>query len=164
MVMKLRPFASANDFRTRTRKQKGVGNNLMDNYLEVVAGMNEVDTVLTECETIGRELATVMRIWLQGAQASSGADGESQASDAGLSLTHISKEMLDRAADPNMHPQVRAAFEGYLREQPATMPDGVELKDYQLLGLNWLYLLYRRNTSCILADEMGECLLLSCFR
>ncbi|EDQ99523.1 SNF2 family DNA-dependent ATPase [Laccaria bicolor S238N-H82] len=29
------------------------------------------------------------------------------------------------------------------------------LKEYQLLGVNWLNLLYRRKLSCILADEMG---------
>ncbi|KAI6040356.1 SNF2 family N-terminal domain-containing protein [Pisolithus marmoratus] len=33
--------------------------------------------------------------------------------------------------------------------------DGVILKEYQLLGVNWLYLLYMREYSCILADEMG---------
>ncbi|KAJ4467937.1 SNF2 family DNA-dependent ATPase [Lentinula edodes] len=44
---------------------------------------------------------------------------------------------------------------------PESVEDGalnlhsVKLKDYQLLGLNWLHLLYRSNFSCILADEMG---------
>ncbi|KIO25317.1 hypothetical protein M407DRAFT_210695 [Tulasnella calospora MUT 4182] len=35
-----------------------------------------------------------------------------------------------------------------------TGPD-VQLKDYQLLGVNWLNLLWTRRMSCILADEMG---------
>ena len=33
--------------------------------------------------------------------------------------------------------------------------DTVTLKEYQLLGVNWLNLLYRSNLSSILADEMG---------
>ena len=33
-------------------------------------------------------------------------------------------------------------------------PDTV-LKDYQLVGLNWLALLFDKQLSCILADEMG---------
>jgi SWI/SNF-related matrix-associated actin-dependent regulator of chromatin subfamily A containing DEAD/H box 1 len=44
----------------------------------------------------------------------------------------------------------------FLTKQPAMLPDGVKLKDYQLLGVNWLNLLYSRKYSCILADEMGS--------
>ena len=39
--------------------------------------------------------------------------------------------------------------------QPEGVPATIVLKDYQMLGLNWLNLLYRRKTSCILADDMG---------
>lgn len=39
--------------------------------------------------------------------------------------------------------------------QPKNLAAGVVLKDYQLLGVGWLDLLYRHKTSCILADEMG---------
>ncbi|EEB95766.1 hypothetical protein MPER_05212, partial [Moniliophthora perniciosa FA553] len=35
------------------------------------------------------------------------------------------------------------------------LTSGVPLKDYQLLGVNWLHLLYSSGYSCILADEMG---------
>jgi SWI/SNF-related matrix-associated actin-dependent regulator 1 of chromatin subfamily A len=33
-------------------------------------------------------------------------------------------------------------------------PD-ITLKDYQVVGLNWLALLYKHKLSCILADDMG---------
>jgi SWI/SNF-related matrix-associated actin-dependent regulator 1 of chromatin subfamily A len=35
------------------------------------------------------------------------------------------------------------------------MAEDCILKDYQVVGLNWLALMYRRKLSCILADEMG---------
>ena len=44
----------------------------------------------------------------------------------------------------------------YLTSQPSLISKGVQLKEYQLIGVNWLNLLYRKKLSCILADEMGE--------
>ena len=35
------------------------------------------------------------------------------------------------------------------------MAESVTLKDFQIVGLNWLSLLFDQNLSCILADEMG---------
>ncbi|GAA6043770.1 hypothetical protein JCM8097_006665 [Rhodosporidiobolus ruineniae] len=159
LTMKLRPFASANDFRTRTRKQKGVGNNMMDTYLEVVSGMSEVDKVLSECEQIGRELSSVMQIWASGAAASSTSEatrpGATMANEVGLDLVAISEETIVQRVDTSQDPRVRDAFKDYIRRQPAGVPENIKLKDYQMLGVNWLNLLYKRGTSCILADEMG---------
>lgn len=158
--MKLRPFTTANDFRTRTRKQKGIGNNMMDTYLDVVTGMGEVDKVLNECEEIGRQLSYTMRIWAHGAAASavnaSTKPGASGDQEVGLDLVAISEETIRTQVETSNNPDVREAFKDYIRTQPAGVPSTVTLKDYQMLGVNWLNLLYRRGTSCILADEMGE--------
>ncbi|KAG7726272.1 hypothetical protein KL933_003714 [Ogataea haglerorum] len=43
----------------------------------------------------------------------------------------------------------------YYRHKPKLMADGFELKNYQIVGMNWLNLLYQKRLSCILADEMG---------
>ncbi|GAA5906029.1 hypothetical protein JCM5296_005686 [Sporobolomyces johnsonii] len=159
LTMKLRPFNSANDFRTRTRKQKGVGNNMMDTYLDVITGMGEVDKVLSECEQIGRELSAVMQIWSSGAAASASSSstrpGATSDAEVGLDLVAISEETIVNQVETSNNPAVRAAFKDYIRKQPAGVPDSITLKDYQMLGVNWLNLLYRRGTSCILADEMG---------
>ncbi|GAA5909296.1 DNA-dependent ATPase FUN30 [Sporobolomyces salmoneus] len=159
ITMKLRPFVTANDFRTRTRKQKGIGNNMMDTYLDVVTGMGEVDKVLNECEEIGRQLSHTMSIWAHGAAASasnaSTKPGASGDQEVGLDLVAISEETIRTQVETSNNPAVREAFRDYIRTQPAGVPDTVTLKDYQMLGVNWLNLLYRRGTSCILADEMG---------
>lgn len=147
------------DFRTRTRKQKGVGNNLFDNYLEVVTGMAEVDNVLSECEKIGVELSQIMKIWASGASTptvkpeTTLVAGEA---DVGLNLVDIPAETALKLAETSSDPAVRKAFEGYLKTQPEGVPSTIVLKDYQMLGVNWLNLLYARKTSCILADEMGK--------
>ncbi|GAA5988276.1 hypothetical protein JCM10908_002146 [Rhodotorula pacifica] len=159
LTMKLRPFHSANDFRTRTRKQKGVGNNMLETYLDVVTGMSEVDKVLTECEQIGSQLESVMSIWRSGAALSADTPtakpGASGTDEVGLDLVAITEETLAARVDTSKDPRVREAFKDFIRQQPAGVPDTVKLKDYQMLGVNWLNLLYRRGTSCILADEMG---------
>ncbi|GAA5876652.1 hypothetical protein JCM16303_003615 [Sporobolomyces ruberrimus] len=159
ITMKLRPFTSAADFRTRTRKTKGIGNSMMDTYLDVVTGMGEVDKVLNECEEIGRQLSYTMRIWASGAAASASTastkPGASGDQEVGLDLVAISEETIRTQVETSTNPAVREAFKDYIRTQPAGVPSGVTLKDYQMLGVNWLNLLYRRGTSCILADEMG---------
>ncbi|KAK4054081.1 DNA-dependent ATPase fun30 [Microbotryomycetes sp. JL201] len=155
-VIKMRPFADVDDFKSRTRKQKGVGNMMMETYLDVVTGMGEVDKVLTRCEQIGVELSRVMRIWQSGAAVTnSAAHQQANPDDVGLNMVAISEETIRERVDTSQDPVVRAAFEGYIRKQPAGVPESVKLKDYQMLGLNWLNLLWSRRTSCILADEMG---------
>lgn len=42
-----------------------------------------------------------------------------------------------------------------LKNRPDFLPDGYELRDYQLDGLNWLAHSWSRENSVILADEMG---------
>jgi SNF2 family DNA or RNA helicase len=39
--------------------------------------------------------------------------------------------------------------------QPQIMPKELELTQYQIFGMNWLYLLFQNNMNGILADEMG---------
>ena len=42
-----------------------------------------------------------------------------------------------------------------LTEQPKTIPDGLKLAGYQMIGLNWLILMHKQALNGILADEMG---------
>ena len=50
----------------------------------------------------------------------------------------------------------RKILSRYIQTQPALLSEGTVLKDYQLLGVNWLNLLYTKQIGCILADEMGQ--------
>jgi SWI/SNF-related matrix-associated actin-dependent regulator 1 of chromatin subfamily A len=93
-----------------------------------------------------------MRIWNEAASASASNSLADTPDDAGVHIVNLPDKVLEQGT---AHPMAKEAFEGYIRQQPPSIPEGVVLKDYQMLGLNWLYLLYRRKTSCILADEMG---------
>ena len=43
----------------------------------------------------------------------------------------------------------------YFKKKPELLSDGISLKDYQQVGINWINLLFQKQLSCILADEMG---------
>jgi SWI/SNF-related matrix-associated actin-dependent regulator 1 of chromatin subfamily A len=120
---------------------------MFENYTKVIEGMVEVDSLLATCEGIGSKLAKIMSIW-------AGADAAASTSAVGVNLVQVATSK--DAAKSSTDPAVRKAFEGFLTEQPPSMSSKIKLKDYQMLGLNWLKLMYSRNTSCILADEMGK--------
>ncbi|KAG8933843.1 hypothetical protein FRC03_004948 [Tulasnella sp. 419] len=65
--------------------------------------------------------------------------------EAGVHITEIKLKPGAEASDLN----------GYIPTQPALLSNEVQLKDYQLTGINWLNLLHTKHMSCILADEMG---------
>ncbi|CAO1617158.1 unnamed protein product [Sympodiomycopsis kandeliae] len=113
IIIRLRPFDSADDAERRLKSTKGVTAKLFTDYIEVLASFNEVDKVLKRCEQRGRRLEAA-----------------------------CSPEAISR--DPH-----------HLKAKPQNMAEDVELKDYQLDGVNWLSLRYRNETSCILADDMG---------
>ena len=94
-----------------------------------------MDSVLEECESIGASLRKTIATWTDSQPALNEDEGA-------ISLTTIEDK-------ENRKPP------GYLLQQPSTLAEGIQLKDYQLLGVNWLQLLYRKKLSCILADEMG---------
>ncbi|PWZ02139.1 hypothetical protein BCV70DRAFT_198417 [Testicularia cyperi] len=159
MIISLRPFRDADDIEAKlgSKDTKGVTPRLFHQCKDLMAGYYEVDEVLEKCENIGRELSSAMATWMPEAPGSTapssrfGSPGLPASSAAGsregtpastLNLSTVKKggSVADRH---------------YLEEQPNLLAKGVTLKDYQLVGVNWLSLLHRKRTSCILADEMG---------
>lgn len=78
------------------------------------------------------------------------------AANVGSNLVSMSEDVLQASIGEDASEEVKAAFEDYLYEQPKMLSKDLKLKAYQMLGVNWLNLLYRKGISCILADEMGE--------
>ncbi|KAJ7188174.1 SNF2 family N-terminal domain-containing protein [Mycena filopes] len=147
-IIGLREFESIEDLETKLNQGKkkagpaGVSPRLFNDCTQIFEGYGSVDSVLEECEVIGSMLRKSIASWtspsateLEGALAG-------QVGDGALSLLHIEPAPASRSQD-------------YLVTQPQLLSDTVQLKEYQLLGVNWLNLLYRKNLSCILADEMG---------
>ena len=154
-IINLRPFASVDDLNVKLGQGKkkagpaGISPRLFEECVEIFSGYGAVDSILEECEAIGARLRASIASWGISTTASKGKGRANPLStvpdiveDGSISLRTTTNIKPDKAKD-------------HLTKQPAILSSNVQLKAYQLLGVNWLNLLYRSNLSCILADEMG---------
>ncbi|KXN92461.1 ATP-dependent helicase fft3 [Leucoagaricus sp. SymC.cos] len=154
-IIKLRPFTSIEELNMKLgqgRKKAGpagISPRLFEECTEIFKGYGAVDSTLEECESIGARLRSSIASWNMTSSIAKGkgkmdplATFGDDAQDGSLSLRTITNFNLQKSQD-------------HLIKQPSILSTDVKLKDYQLLGVNWLNLLYRNDLSCILADEMG---------
>ncbi|KAJ7072728.1 SNF2 family DNA-dependent ATPase [Mycena amicta] len=141
-IVSLRPFETAEDLEAKLKQAKskaGFSPKLFAQCTKIFAGYGSVDRILEECEGIGESLRSSIAAWTSAnAESIEGALGE----DGAISLRHIEVSSDSTRKD-------------YLVSQPTLLADDVQLKEYQLQGVNWLNLLYTSQLGCILADEMG---------
>ena len=117
---------------------------MFDDCVELFRGYGAVDDVLAQCERIGGQLNTIIASWTQDTRKGKERATSDVADESGtLSLVTVVNDRIPK---------------DFLSEQPKTLAKNVQLKGYQLLGVNWLRLLYKKGRSCILADEMGTIL------
>ncbi len=169
---KLRPYKDLEDLRKKLSKTRGVSPALFQQYIDIVNGYIEVDQCLAQCEAIGNEIAQIMSIWTGqplgarttglrggGGTPSAGNSGTATPSggETGIHATSVDVSKLEELVKKDNSKLAQRARAMYRAEQPAGLVEGVKLKDYQLLGLNWLHLLWSKKLSCILADDMGVC-------
>jgi len=116
-----------------------------------MAGYADVDRILEECEHIGAKLKAAIVAWT-----ATGSDkGKGVASREG-SAALADDLQEDGALSLRSRASLNVGKKNQFLSQPSLLSDSVTLKEYQLLGVNWLHLLYNRKLSCILADEMGK--------
>jgi len=141
IIISLRPFTSGDDIRDKLNQGKkkagptGISPRMFEDCTEMFKGYGSVDNVLEDCERIGATLRSTISSWSPSKDALVAEEGVVSLLSLGPLKNHNAKN--------------------YLTTQPKLLSDTVTLKEYQLLGVNWLNLLYRSNLSCILADEMG---------
>ena len=123
---------------------------MFDDCVEIFRGYGAVDDVLAQCERIGGQLNAIIASWSQDTR-----KGKEKAS---------TDTMDENGALSLVTPVNERTLKDFLSEQPKTLSENVQLKGYQLLGVNWLRLLYKKGRSCILADEMGTILDLRLYR
>uniref|UniRef100_A0A8H7Y3D4 DNA helicase n=1 Tax=Psilocybe cubensis TaxID=181762 RepID=A0A8H7Y3D4_PSICU len=144
VIIELRPFSSAEDIRNKLGQGKkkagptGISPRMFEDCTTMLKGYGSVDNVLESCEKIGSTLRTTISSWIPDKKS----NVDESLDDGALSLLSIK-------------PLKKGNAQNHLTTQPRLIAQGVSLKEYQLLGVNWLHLLYRSNLSCILADEMG---------
>jgi len=134
---------------------------MFEDCVQIFHGYGAVDNVLEECERIGAQLKTAIASWSldsgKGKQPTHITLSSRQSCHSSLALPDdvfeegaLSLRSLTSLSDSKP--------KDFLTKQPSILSDDAQLKDYQLLGVNWLRLLYRKRLSCILADEMGLCI------
>lgn len=150
-IISLRPYADADEVAAKLRKARGVSFKLFEQYVDIMEGYVQIDSCLNRCEGIADEIANTLSVWKGASTVSDSVTGTpSNLNDVKVDVAKVSELLL---SETNAHKKKILA--SYIRQQPALLSDGTVLKDYQLLGVNWLNMLYSRKIGCILADEMG---------
>lgn len=134
--------------------QQLFGDKIVDKCIDMWTGYEAVDMLVSQCEVLGKPIGDEMKKW--------GLDVFGAAKDGELELVSFEKMSGKKGSvrdsgigtptsDEESFNQDQNAF----FPQPKMMSQKIVLKDYQIVGINWLYLLFRKNLSCILADDMG---------
>ena len=184
VLLSQKPFHNLNEIRQisgdvptgtnkRKRTKKPIGDKIVDKCLEMWTGYEAVDELVKRCEALGRPVAEEMKKWgldVFGAakdgeldlvnfdQLGNKSESEGSTRDSGIGTPTSTAVSADEEEEgvvkklPNGNDgQSKLKF----APQPSTMAPGVVLKDYQIVGVNWLSLLFDKKLSCILADDMG---------
>jgi SWI/SNF-related matrix-associated actin-dependent regulator 1 of chromatin subfamily A len=172
-----RPFKNLNAARevsdvttTKSGKKSNkapIGEKIVQTAVDMWSGYEAVDALVARCEQLGKPLTEEISKWgfdVFGAakmgeleMVSFDDDSESQR-DSGIGTPSSKAASTNGEAaedDIKTATQSRHSRQNKFLKQPAMMSDDIMLKDYQLVGLNWLALLYKHRLSCILADDMG---------
>jgi DNA uptake protein ComE-like DNA-binding protein len=166
-VISLRPFDNFDQLCVTLRKTKGVGEKIVNSYLTTTDAIRAVDMMLKTVDRVREDLVGTLSVWCGdetgklfesgtnsnklNTETTDSADGRDEEDDEpGMGLLDVD---VDKALTT---PEGRAAMKHFIRRQPRNMAAGFQLKGYQLLGINWLALLWRKKLSGILADEVSS--------
>lgn len=184
VVLSQKPFKSLDEVRevssdivgkgkAKGARARAIGDKVVDVCLETWRGYEAVDSLIAKVEELGKPIAESIKKW--GVDVFGGCSdnpvGELDMTD--IKLDSKAESLRDSAigtptdagssdivmmdeSDEIIKSKREHQAGQFFKVQPKHLGDGVVLKDYQLVGVNWLSLLYERKLSCILADEMGK--------
>ena len=153
-IITLRPYESVDDAYTKLNKARGVSFKLFEQYTEIMEGYVQIDSCLNKCESIAMDVSNTLAIWRGAAMVNDSVTGTPRSD--GMNDVKVDVAKVDELLREETNMKRRKILSQYIRNQPDTLGEGTVLKDYQLLGVNWLNLLYSKKIGCILADEMGQ--------
>ncbi|KAL5041725.1 hypothetical protein BDW71DRAFT_191233 [Aspergillus fruticulosus] len=169
-IIASRPFSSLDEVRvipapeteqttTKTgRKRKApkpVGDRIVDKCLDMWVGYEAVDSLVAQCEALGRPVAAEMKKW--GVDIFGKREGELELVSMEPSGSHdsgIGTPASQPSDEDSDGPGSRSRKARFI-SQPGIMAEDLKMKNYQIVGINWLSLLFEKELSCILADDMG---------
>ncbi|QVM13580.1 hypothetical protein D8B26_008188 [Coccidioides posadasii str. Silveira] len=158
--MSKRPFTSLDQVRkisveeaqpkvTKSRKpKKPLGDKVVDKCIDMWTGYEAVDALVKQCEALGKPIADEMKKW--------GVDIFGAKTAGELELVSLDKPRSSHDSGVGT-PSSQSSESGEKKfiGQPSIMSENIKMKDYQIVGINWLSLLFEQKLSCILADDMG---------
>lgn len=133
------------------------GARLVESAEEMWDAYSTIDSVVKKCENLGKPMVTGMARWginIFGASTEDGVDATNLDDNSDASSSRDSGYHTPHS-DAGASDIRKGANRTKLLKQPSIMNEGIELKDYQVVGLNWLNLLWQNKISGILADDMG---------
>lgn len=155
LIVSHRPFSNLGRVRQialppepgkKSRKPpRPIGDRVVDKCVDMWTGYEAVDALVSKCEALGKPVAREMKSW--GIDIFGNKDGELELVSLGNNHNHDSGIGTPSSTTSEIP-------RGFIK-QPSIMADNIEMKDYQIVGLNWLNLLWNQRLSCILADDMG---------
>ncbi|KAL8682172.1 MAG: hypothetical protein Q9186_001793 [Xanthomendoza sp. 1 TL-2023] len=170
-ILSYKPFKTLNairkihnDSKTSSKRntKRPIGDKIVDTCLDMWRGYIAVDDLVRKCETLGKPVAEGIQKWGVNVYGTAH-DGELDLTsfdqksdiavslrDSGIGTPNSATASMDEDGDVTVKRDQNAVF-----GQPQLMSDNVVLKDYQIVGVNWLSLLFEKGLSCILADDMG---------
>ncbi|WVO18027.1 hypothetical protein L204_105725 [Cryptococcus depauperatus] len=154
IVIKQRPFENVEDVHAKLTKARGVSFKLFEQYTEIMEGFVQIDSCLNKCEEIAQTVARTLAVWRGVSNVRDGSVVGTPKSD-GLNDAKVDVAKVSELLKVETDIRKKKILSQYIQSQPSLLATGTVLKDYQLLGVNWLNLLYRKKIGCILADEMG---------
>ncbi|MCJ1478935.1 hypothetical protein MMC13_007619 [Lambiella insularis] len=162
---------------TKKRSTKRpLGEKIVDTSQTMWTGYEAVDELVGRCEALGKPIADEMQKWgidVFGASKTGELElanlgdlrlevkGEhSSMHDSGIGTPTSAKSAVisgDEDGDTDLlkASDLRGKNRPTFFPQPKIIDSSVTLKDYQVVGINWLSLLFENRLSCILADDMG---------
>lgn len=158
-----RPFKSLDDVRKiqdpKLKPVKGrrkvipVGERIVEKVETMLTSYEAVDYLVEKCQKLAKPLADEMEAWgvnLYGTQ-----NGELDMVSLRDTLRSSHDSGIGTPVSDDEHDAIKRRTAKNFIGQPSIMSDDIQMKDYQVVGINWLNMLYQRELSCILADDMG---------
>nr|POF16765.1 atp-dependent helicase fft2 [Quercus suber] len=142
----VRTISNAPDTKNGKKSRKiPIGEKIVETSLQMWVAFEAVDELNEHCEKIGGPIRQALKKW--GANEK---EGELQL----MNLEEAHDSGIGTPAS-SVHADEPISKKPKFLVQPTNMDAELVMKDYQLVGLNWLNLLWSQKISCILADDMG---------
>lgn len=135
----MRPYTSVADLNTKLGQGKkkagpaGISPRMFDICTQIFDGYRAVDTVLRDCERIGAHLRAAIASWGTSRANSKGKEREDSPNDSSVLASYPAEN-----GALNLVTLAPSTSKDYLAAQPELLSSAIQLKDYQLAGLNWL--------------------------